>query len=81
MRHMEIDRKKNSVRIGLNLFFYPERHIQQAVENFSEVCSGKISYSKNIAIIELKRKKSNVELETVGLDFCNYVLGLKQNAE
>lgn len=62
------------MKIKLNNKFYNKEVIEEALNDFKEVCHGKI-LSEDIEV-ELKPKE---DVEQLKEEFCNYVLGLMKN--
>ena len=62
------------MKIKLNKDFYNKGAIEEAMDDFKEVCKGKI-INEDIEIeLQPKEKTKNLKQE-----FCNYVLGLMKN--
>lgn len=74
MERVKINKKKNEVILSFNESFYDKQFISQAIEDFKEVCDIK----KDKEFIFLKPKKE-VDLNNLGYEFYNYVLGLIKN--
>lgn len=75
---MRIEKAKGEVVISLNKKFYDLKAIKESLGDFKQVCSGKVEMAKKeIKIVLLSRggKPDN----TLGYEFCNYVLGLMKN--
>jgi len=62
------------MRIKLNNKFYTKEAVEEALKDFGEVCKGKIL--NDDMEIELTPTK---EVEHLGEEFSNYVLGLMKN--
>ncbi len=60
------------IKIKLNSKFYDKEVIEEALNDFGEVCSGKMTDDG----VELEPKEDVKNLEE---EFCNYVLGLMKN--
>lgn len=75
MERIKIDQEKNEVVLTFNENFYNQRVIDQAVEDFQKVCE--ITKDKNF--ITLKPKET-LDINTLGYEFYNYVLGLIKNS-
>ena len=63
--------------ICLSSSFYRLEAVRQALEDFREVCSGKIREGAKMEIIIKPNDSSDPKV--IGLEFCNYVLGLMRN--
>lgn len=66
--------EKDSVILAFNEKFYPRRFIEQAMQDYKEVCS--FSESKKGLVLVPREKK---HLPIIGYEFYNYVLGLIKN--
>ena len=60
--------------IKLNNKFYSKDAVEEALKDFNDVCNGNI-LNDDIEV-ELNEKE---DIENVGEEFCNYVLGLMKN--
>jgi len=70
-----IDETRQEVHIRLDKQCYPEKFIASALQDFSEVCSGRQDEGKVILVPIGK----NLELQKLGYEFCNYLLASMQN--
>ncbi len=66
--------EKLRIKLKLNNKFYNKKVVEEALNDFKEVCKGKI-LNNNIEI-ELNPKEDVPKLKE---EFCNYVLGLMKN--
>jgi hypothetical protein len=66
--------QNQKIRLNLNAKFYDVDSVKEALNDFGEICEGKI-LNKNIDV-ELIIKESVPNLKE---EFCNYVLGLMKN--
>ena len=67
------DKEKNEVLLRFNPIFYTNQAIKQAVSDFSDVCD--VTEAEDGIV--LKPKEGDVEV--IGYEFYNYVLGLMKN--
>lgn len=69
---------QNRIQISFNRNFYCINAIEEAIEDFSEICESRfIDKNNDNIIVELNPKhKLDVPLKE---EFCNYVLGLLKN--
>lgn len=74
MEKIKISKKKNEVLVNLNRQFYNEGSIKQAVLDFKDICSVEEKKEK----ILLKPKQSK-DIDLLGYEFYNHVLGLMKN--
>lgn len=78
---IEIDKNKKTVSVILNTNFYPKEKIEKAAKEFSEACKVRIENIKNPSPkkqnslkLLLTPKKKGIDLNTLGYEFCNYLL-------
>lgn len=75
MEKVKVNKKKNEVTISFNENFYDEESINKAAEDFKKVCQ--IKRNKDFIILKQKKK---ININTLGYEFYNYVLGLIKNS-
>lgn len=75
MEKVKIDQNKNEVFVTFNRTFYKEEFIEQAIENFQKICS--IEKTEEKIILKPKEK---LDINKLGYEFYNYVLGLMKNS-
>jgi hypothetical protein len=81
MANLTIDREARQVKILLDTRFYGYGAVMEAGRDFGENCWVLVDGDKDDKLlISLKPKKAEISLDTLGYEFCNYVLGLMQNA-
>ncbi len=71
---IKIDKDKNQINISLNNHLYNDSIINRAMKDFESVCEFK---KDNDHIIIIPKKQKDIEL--IGYEFCNYMLGLINN--
>ncbi len=64
--------ENNAVILTFNKTFYPEEIIRQAGTDFQEVCE--IDYEGEKLV--LKPKTNEIDMQKLGYEFYNYLLGL-----
>jgi len=74
MERIRIDPSKEEVFVSFNKTIYPKATIEQAMEDYGQACE----VFKNKDEIML-RPKEKLDLDTLGYEFYNYVLGLMKN--
>lgn len=72
MKRVIINKDGNVVFLTFNNFFYPQELINRSIDDFSKVCESRFEGGKLI----LKPKDKEVDLQTLGYEFYNYLLGL-----
>ena len=77
MNNIKINKKSKKVDISLNKKFYSIKAVKQASQDFKDICNCTIPKNKNIEI-SLKLKE-DLDINTIGYEFCNYVLALMKN--
>ncbi len=81
MGNITIDKEAAEVKIIIDTKFYGYGAVMEAGRDFSENCWVLVDGDKDDKLlVTLKPKKEEIKLESLGLEFCNYVLGLMQNA-
>jgi len=75
MEKVIVDKKERIVKLNFNNNFYKESLIDQAIQNFSEICD----ITKENTLICLKPKNKKIKLEKIGYEFYNHVLALIKN--
>lgn len=73
---IKANKGERQATITLNNFFYPERFISIAMDDFNDVCIFRREGNQLI----LKPKKRGADIQKVGYEFCNYALGLIKNS-
>ncbi len=74
MQRVTINKENNKVILNFNSYFYNEKHIEQAIKDFNEICD----FKKEDNNLVLTPKKS-IRLDKLGYEFYNYVLNLMKN--
>lgn len=82
MSELITDPNRGEVRLSFSSAFYGRGAIEQAGKDFSEACEVAIGYESEgeIRVVLKPHDDSAVGLDILGYEFCNYVLGLIQNA-
>lgn len=75
MKRVTVDRSKNLVILTFNDNFYSGDLINQAVADFDEVCD--FSFENENFI--LKPKNRDIDIDNLGYEFYNYLLGLMKS--
>lgn len=74
MEKVEINKEKNEVIVRFNKNFYTLPYVDQAIKDFSGICDAK--KEENYLILKPKQIE---DLDKLGYEFYNYVLGLMKN--
>ena len=69
---------QTQVIIQLNKQFYDLNSVNESIQDFNEVCTGKID-DKSEHEIKVILMPKNEDIENLKYEFCNYVLGLMKN--
>jgi hypothetical protein len=81
MNNTDIDRKNKEVKLVVDTRFYGYGAVLQTAKDYTESCWVLVDGDKNDKLlVTLKPKTNDIELETLGFEFFNYMLGLIQNA-
>lgn len=74
MERIKINKAKNEVFVSFNEYFYKKEFVDQAVVDFKEACD--IEKTEEGLLL---RPKEEMDIDTLGYEFYNYVLGLMKN--
>lgn len=77
MNHIKVNKKEKKVDIVLNKNFYCIEAVKESIEDFKEICDSSVSDEEDIKV-SLKPKE-DLDIDTLGYEFSNYVLGLMKN--
>lgn len=69
---------ENTVELKFNAKFYLRSCILDAVKDFGEICSCEVDDGDRYILVVL-RVKGNLNVEELGHEFSNYVLGVMKN--
>ena len=72
MKRVAVDKIRKEVVLTFNDTFYPTNLIKQAMQDFNEVCDSHLEGDNFI----LSPKNDEVDIDTLGYEFYNYLLGL-----
>lgn len=78
MESVRINKRKNEVVLSLDTRFYDPNTIKISANVFSECCNTSVGKGKSGMIrVTLSQKNAGmgIDLNTLGYEFCNYVLG------
>ena len=64
--------ENNAVVMTFNKNFYPEEFIRQSMADFHEVCDSSFEGERLV----LKPKTNEIDIQKLGYEFYNYLLGL-----
>jgi hypothetical protein len=74
MEKIKINQAKNEVLLAFNSKFYPLEFVDKTIIDFSEICHAK--KTKNGILLKPKEK---LDINILGYEFYNYILGLVKN--
>jgi hypothetical protein len=74
MNRISVDAQKKEVSLSFNTGLYSQNHIDQAIADYLDVCE--IFKVDETLVLKPKDEK---DLEIIGYEFYNYVLGLMKN--
>jgi hypothetical protein len=81
MGQISVDKQAGLVRLVLDTKLYGYGAVMEAGKDFSESCWVLVDGDKDDKLlVTLKPKSNEIEVDTLGYEFSNYVLGLMQNA-
>ena len=73
-----VKKQKRKDKIVFKKSFYNLNSIKEALQDFKDVCEGRLIKKKNNIEVILKAKNKEFE-NNLDKEFCNYVLGLMKN--
>ena len=73
---VHVDRKLNAVIVRIQTGLYPRATIEAACRDYEPACSAHLTQEGALAVVELVPKTKDIPLDTLGYEFCNYLLGL-----
>lgn len=80
MKRVQINKEKNEVVVNIDTNFYPSEDIMGATQAFSESCWVNVDGdAERILQVSLKPKSKEINLDKLGYEFYNYVLGVIEN--
>lgn len=79
MKKMEIDKKNKEVKLLINTKFYDSGSVLKASQSFTRSCWIYINELDGKLLVSLKPKFKEINLDELGYEFYNYVLGIMQN--
>jgi hypothetical protein len=80
MEKIVVKKDEKKVLINFNTKFYPSEYIFKSVLDFSDSCWTSIDGSEEILQITLKPRSENIDLDTLGYEFYNYVFAIIRNS-
>jgi hypothetical protein len=81
MNDLTLDRKHNEVKLIINTKLYGYGAVMKAGKDYSDHCWVYVDGDINDKLlVTIKPKKTEINIDTLGNEFLNYVLGLMQNA-
>jgi hypothetical protein len=75
MKRISVDKARMEVRLSFNEGFYDPKSITQAITDYLDVCE--VSRVEGNLVLKPKDPK---DLDIIGYEFYNYVLGLMKNS-
>jgi hypothetical protein len=80
MNNFNIDEENKEVKVELNKDFYDIESITKGKEDYKDICEVGLEEDTNKISIKLKPKKE-LNLKVLGMEFCNYVLGIMKSKD
>lgn len=81
MKKIQVDKSNKEVKLVVDTSFYGRAAVLEASKEFTQVCwvfvDGDI---EDELFVTLKPKTNDINLDTLGHEFYNYMLGVIQNA-
>lgn len=79
MDKIVIKKEEKEVLINFDTKFYPFDCILRAAQDFSDSCWVSVDGSPESLQVMLRPKSDEIDLDTLGYEFYNYVLGIIKN--
>lgn len=77
---INIDKEKNEVKIDINTEFYELDKIIESAQEFTDSCWVYVDRQNDSRVnVIIKPKSKEIDINTVGYEFYNFVLGLMKN--
>ncbi|RLI93382.1 MAG: hypothetical protein DRO89_00010 [Candidatus Altiarchaeales archaeon] len=80
-KKVRIDEKKNRVTVTFDTRFYEPESIRLSVNDFRDCCSAKLKSEDGKITVVLSPKSKEIDINTLGYEFYNYVLGRMRSSE
>jgi hypothetical protein len=80
MEKIIIRNSEKELLINFDTRFYPSKHIIKSIQDFSDLCWVSVDGSEKNLQVKLKPKTDDVDLDTLGYEFYNYVLAVIKNS-
>jgi len=80
MEKIVIRKEEKEVLVNFNTIFYPINYVIKSIQDFSDSCWISIDSSGESLTVTLKPKLDDINLDTIGYDFYNYVLAVVKNS-
>ena len=77
VKSVNFDKITNTVTIELNRNFYDIESVRKCAREFSKFCSASINDKDDLEIV--LKGKGVTDMNTLGYEFCNHVLGKMKN--
>lgn len=79
MEKIDVKKEEKQVLIKFDTRFYPSDCIFKAIQDFSDSCWTSVDSSSDNVVVTLSPKSEEINLDTLGYEFYNYVLGIIKN--
>ncbi len=80
-KKVQVDAEDNKVTVVLDTRFYRSNSVRSSAEDFKNCCLVELEHIGNRVSVVLSPKSKEIDLNTVGYEFCNYVLGRMRSDE
>lgn len=79
MEKINVNNEEKQVLVNFDTRFYPSDCVLKAVQDFSDSCWTSTDSSSGNLQVMLRPKSEEINLDTLGYEFYNYVLGIIKN--
>jgi hypothetical protein len=78
---VRVDREKNQVTVVFDVKFYEPESVKSSVNDFMDCCFIELESGDDYVTVVLSPKSREIEINTLGFEFYNYVLGKMRSNE
>lgn len=80
-KKVRVDKKKNQVTVIFDTKFYNSESVNLSVNDFKDCCFAKLKSERDKITVVLSPKSKEIDINTLGYEFYNYVLGKMRSNE
>jgi len=80
-KKVRVDKKKNQVTVIFDTKFYNSESVNLSIDDFKDCCFTKLKSGRDKITVLLSPKSNEIDIDTLGYEFYNYVLGKMRSNE